>query len=241
MGKDSLWKRQPAAWVLSALGGFPVTRGTADREALKRCIAVLEAGEPLVLFPEGERKSGPIVQPLFDGAAYVAAQGRRADRARRHRRLGGRDAEGRQVHPPAQGARHHRGADRPATVPAAGCRAPSSEVVTDRAARRRCSGCSTRPSAASKRDVGVGLSRRGSAVSASASHGGSAAPHSSRAECIDSWGTPTSTVAMPRRVAVSGPIVEPHGMLLRDTNVWTGTPASSHACANSGAVSADVA
>src|SRR5262245_64750914 len=72
MGKDSLWKGQPISWLLSALGGFPVVRGTADREALKRCIAVLEAGEPLVLFPEGERKSGPVVQPLFDGAAYVA-------------------------------------------------------------------------------------------------------------------------------------------------------------------------
>ena len=72
MGKDSLWKKQPAAWVLSALGGFPVSRGTADREALKRCIAVLEAGEPLVLFPEGERKSGPVIHPLFDGAVYVA-------------------------------------------------------------------------------------------------------------------------------------------------------------------------
>jgi 1-acyl-sn-glycerol-3-phosphate acyltransferase len=72
MGKDTLWTRQPAAWILSALGGFPVTRGTADREALQRCIAVLEAGEPLVLFPEGERKSGPTVQPLFAGAAYVA-------------------------------------------------------------------------------------------------------------------------------------------------------------------------
>jgi 1-acyl-sn-glycerol-3-phosphate acyltransferase len=72
MGKDTLWKRRPAAWFLSTLGGFPVTRGSADREALKRCIAVLEAGEPLVLFPEGERKSGPAVHPLFDGAAYVA-------------------------------------------------------------------------------------------------------------------------------------------------------------------------
>lgn len=72
MGKDSLWKRQPAAWVLSALGGFPVSRGSADREALRRCIAVLAAGEPLVLFPEGERKSGEVVQPLFQGAAYVA-------------------------------------------------------------------------------------------------------------------------------------------------------------------------
>lgn len=72
MGKDSLWKRRPAAWLLSTLGGFPVSRGTADREALARCIAVLAGGEPLVLFPEGERKSGDVVHPLFDGAAYVA-------------------------------------------------------------------------------------------------------------------------------------------------------------------------
>lgn len=72
MGKDSLWKSKTMGWILSALGGFPVSRGTADREALRRCIQVLEAGEPLVLFPEGERKSGPVVQPLFDGAMYIA-------------------------------------------------------------------------------------------------------------------------------------------------------------------------
>jgi 1-acyl-sn-glycerol-3-phosphate acyltransferase len=74
MGKDSLWKKAFPRWALSALGGFPVTRGTVDKEALVRCIAVLKAGEPLVLFPEGERKSGPLVQPLFDGAAFVAAK-----------------------------------------------------------------------------------------------------------------------------------------------------------------------
>jgi 1-acyl-sn-glycerol-3-phosphate acyltransferase len=74
MGKDSLWKKAFPRWALSALGGFPVTRGSADKEALVRCIAVLKAGEPLVLFPEGERKSGPLVEPLFDGAAFVAAK-----------------------------------------------------------------------------------------------------------------------------------------------------------------------
>ena len=74
MGKDSIWKIRPIGWIVSALGAFPVTRGTADREALKRCIAVLEAGEPLVLFPEGTRQTGPVVQPLFDGAAYVAVK-----------------------------------------------------------------------------------------------------------------------------------------------------------------------
>ena len=51
-----------------------MARGSADREALKRCIATLEGGEPLVLFPEGERKDGPLVHPLFDGAAFVAAK-----------------------------------------------------------------------------------------------------------------------------------------------------------------------
>lgn len=74
MGKDSLWRSQPFRWILSALGGFPVSRGTADREAITRSIDVLRSGEPLVLFPEGERKSGPVVQPLFDGAAYVACK-----------------------------------------------------------------------------------------------------------------------------------------------------------------------
>ncbi len=74
MGKESLWKPKLFRRFLSSLGGFPVDRGTADREALRRCMQVIEDGEPLVLFPEGERKTGPLVQPLFDGAAYVAVK-----------------------------------------------------------------------------------------------------------------------------------------------------------------------
>lgn len=72
MGKDSLWKNSVTGWLFSSLGGFPVTRGTADREALRRCVFVLQSGQPLVMFPEGERKSGAIVEKLFDGAVYVA-------------------------------------------------------------------------------------------------------------------------------------------------------------------------
>jgi 1-acyl-sn-glycerol-3-phosphate acyltransferase len=72
MGKDTMWKNRQFGWVFSALGAFPVSRGTADREALRRAIEVLQMGDPLVLFPEGERKSGPTVQPLFDGAVYIA-------------------------------------------------------------------------------------------------------------------------------------------------------------------------
>ncbi|MFM7081940.1 MAG: lysophospholipid acyltransferase family protein [Actinomycetota bacterium] len=72
MGKDSLWKQKQIGAFLSLLGGFPVTRGAADFEALKRCVAVLDGGEPLVMFPEGTRQSGALLHPLFEGPAYVA-------------------------------------------------------------------------------------------------------------------------------------------------------------------------
>jgi len=72
MGKDSLWKGRAGARFLSALGGFPVHRGSVDRDALRGSIEVVESGEPLVLFPEGTRQSGPLVNELFEGAAYVA-------------------------------------------------------------------------------------------------------------------------------------------------------------------------
>lgn len=74
MGKDALWKVPIFGRFLSALGGFPVTRGSADLEALKRCIGVLQNGEPLVLFPEGTRHEGPLIAELFDGASFVAAK-----------------------------------------------------------------------------------------------------------------------------------------------------------------------
>ncbi|HYN33210.1 MAG TPA: lysophospholipid acyltransferase family protein [Ilumatobacteraceae bacterium] len=74
MGKQEIWKYPSLGWLVSALGAFPVNRGHADREALMKCISILQNGEPLTLFPEGERKDGPAVHPLFDGAAYVAAR-----------------------------------------------------------------------------------------------------------------------------------------------------------------------
>lgn len=60
--------------LFTALGGIPVARGTADREALHTCVAVIEAGEPLVVFPEGTRQFGPVVQEFFDGAAFIQSR-----------------------------------------------------------------------------------------------------------------------------------------------------------------------
>jgi 1-acyl-sn-glycerol-3-phosphate acyltransferase len=74
MGKDSLWKVSLFGKFISALGAYPVHRGGADREALKRTVEVLQGGEPVVIFPEGTRQSGPKVEELFEGAAYVASK-----------------------------------------------------------------------------------------------------------------------------------------------------------------------
>ncbi len=72
MGKAELWRYRWSAWFFTTLGGFPVERGSADREALARCEAVLRNGEPLVVFPEGTRRAGPRVDELAAGAAFVA-------------------------------------------------------------------------------------------------------------------------------------------------------------------------
>jgi 1-acyl-sn-glycerol-3-phosphate acyltransferase len=74
MGKDSIFKIKFLNPFFHALGAFPVHRGAVDREALRTSIAVIESGQPLVMFPEGTRQSGPVVQELFDGTVYVAAK-----------------------------------------------------------------------------------------------------------------------------------------------------------------------
>lgn len=76
MGKESLWQIRPLGALLSLLGGFPVQRGTADRTALRAATDVLSLGEPLVMFPEGTRRSGDRVRrdDMLDGPAFVAAR-----------------------------------------------------------------------------------------------------------------------------------------------------------------------
>jgi 1-acyl-sn-glycerol-3-phosphate acyltransferase len=74
MGKDTMWKYRIPGAVFTALGSFPVHRGSADREALRLAQSVVEAGEPIVMFPEGTRQSGPDLAELFDGPAFIAAR-----------------------------------------------------------------------------------------------------------------------------------------------------------------------
>jgi 1-acyl-sn-glycerol-3-phosphate acyltransferase len=76
MGKDSLWKNAASDWFFSTLGGFPINRDAADREALNQTLAIVESGEPVVMFPEGTRRTGPTIdaEHMKEGVAYVASR-----------------------------------------------------------------------------------------------------------------------------------------------------------------------
>lgn len=72
LGKSGLWRNAGFGKLMTALGGIPVNREIADREAMDTSLAVLASGQPLVLFPEGTRKAGPLIEEIMDGAAYIA-------------------------------------------------------------------------------------------------------------------------------------------------------------------------
>lgn len=74
MGKDSIWKSKALGRFVTMLGAFPVHRGSADRDALNACTDIVRGGSPLVMFPEGTRCSGPVLDELFDGTAFVASR-----------------------------------------------------------------------------------------------------------------------------------------------------------------------
>ncbi len=72
MGKASLFRIPVAGWFFRNLGGFAVARDGTDRKALRDSIAMLQAGEVLLVYPEGTRRHGPKIEPLQPGAAYLA-------------------------------------------------------------------------------------------------------------------------------------------------------------------------
>ncbi|HEY7931233.1 MAG TPA: lysophospholipid acyltransferase family protein [Acidimicrobiales bacterium] len=74
MAKHGLFDVPVLGPLLIRLGAFPVRRGTADRESMGRAEEVLRRGQALVLFPEGTRKDGLTVEPLHDGAMFIAAR-----------------------------------------------------------------------------------------------------------------------------------------------------------------------
>jgi 1-acyl-sn-glycerol-3-phosphate acyltransferase len=64
MAKRELFEKRWQAWILNALGAFPVDRGAGDSDAMATARTILERGDCVVVFPEGTRvRPGPLGEP----------------------------------------------------------------------------------------------------------------------------------------------------------------------------------
>jgi 1-acyl-sn-glycerol-3-phosphate acyltransferase len=86
MTKEEMWKSPLLGSFLDSVGAFPVHRDGADRLALERAQDVLERGDVLILFPEGTRRAGPVIDDLHVDAVFGLVRGN--DDSSRPRMLG---------------------------------------------------------------------------------------------------------------------------------------------------------
>ncbi len=64
VAKEELFRRSWQAWLLNALGAFPVARGASDEEMVTTAKAILARGDIVLIFAEGTRvRPGALGQP----------------------------------------------------------------------------------------------------------------------------------------------------------------------------------
>lgn len=75
MAKSQLFGSQPATYVFSHGGVFPVRRGHHDEESFKTAFALLDRGDALVMYPEGGRsRSGALAEEAKPGVGRLALE-----------------------------------------------------------------------------------------------------------------------------------------------------------------------
>ena len=76
MAKKELFQIKLLGPLISALGAFPVDRGTADIGAIKTSLKAVKEGKKLLIFPEGKRVKPGMKSEPKTGAALFAVRGR---------------------------------------------------------------------------------------------------------------------------------------------------------------------
>lgn len=72
MGKSELFEMPVLGTFIRWFRAFPVKRGEPDRNAIKKAVAYLKAGQAVCVFPEGELSEGGALLPLKPGVALIA-------------------------------------------------------------------------------------------------------------------------------------------------------------------------
>ena len=72
VGAKEIWERKGQSSLVKFYGGIQVRRGEFDRQLIEKMIAVVQAGHPLLIAPEGGRSHTPGMRRGYPGAAYLA-------------------------------------------------------------------------------------------------------------------------------------------------------------------------
>ncbi|MDR0983759.1 MAG: 1-acyl-sn-glycerol-3-phosphate acyltransferase [Ruminococcus sp.] len=74
MAKEELFRVPVLKSVITALGAYPVSRGSGDFSVLDRGVAEISRGRNLMLFPEGTRSKDGKIGRFKSGVAVIAAK-----------------------------------------------------------------------------------------------------------------------------------------------------------------------
>ncbi len=74
MAKKELFSFRPFAFLITALGAFPVDRGKADLGAVKKSLDILRCGKKLMVLPQGTRVHEGEAAEIKNGAAMLASR-----------------------------------------------------------------------------------------------------------------------------------------------------------------------
>jgi|CXWL01.1.fsa_nt_gi 1-acyl-sn-glycerol-3-phosphate acyltransferase len=69
VAKVELWRSKLLAWMIEGLGAIPIKRGHSDYLAASRVLQALEAGQAVVIFPQGAVRGDRVWK---QGAAHAA-------------------------------------------------------------------------------------------------------------------------------------------------------------------------
>ena len=75
MAKDILFRNKILKCMLQSVEAFPVRRGSADVWALRETLRRLKQGMPVVMFPEGTRKTSTTEKKIQSGIGFLAVKG----------------------------------------------------------------------------------------------------------------------------------------------------------------------
>lgn len=76
LAKEELFQIPLVKHLIKALKSFPIKRGGADRRAVRCCLALLQEGRAVGIFPEGTRSQDGRLGTIMPGAGLIALKSR---------------------------------------------------------------------------------------------------------------------------------------------------------------------